>query len=190
MKEKSKVKVKVRLVQNIGIGSAKPSAPRNSLYLIRPSGSPRATANPVNPGCGNQRLRSPGGPSCRGEEPSNPQESLRHRSHDKHRESDKENQGERWKQIDGQDRLYNPGKSIVAGNVFDGIFRSLAEAAAFSCLAHVHPSFVHPREPQIARWREMTADRGPDAKIACADSPRSEKPCDVNRRRSGFVSDI
>ncbi len=154
---------KARLVQDIGIRPANPSSSGlgDSLCLICPPPRPRAAANPVDPGPGNQGLRSPGQPSSRGERPGNPQESLRHSSHEKHRESDKENQGERRKQINGQGRLNNPGKAVVAGTVFDGIFRSWAKAAAFGCLAHVHHSFVDPGKPQTARWREMTADRGP-----------------------------
>ena len=182
MKEKGKA----RLIQNLGIRLANPSAPGDSLGLTGPSASPQAAANPIDPGPGNQGPRSSGGPLGRTEPPRDPQESPRDRSHEKHRESNQENQGEGRKQINGQDRLDNPGKAVVAGDVFDGIRGNGAEAAAFRCLTHRRHSSVHPREPQTARRREMTADRGPDAKIACADSPRSENPCDLNRRRSGF----
>ena len=187
MKEKGQT----RLVQNIGIRAANPSALRNRLGLVCSAASPRTTSNPVDPSAGNQGLRASGELSGQRERPSNPQDSPRYGTDEKHRESDKENQGESRKQINGQDRLNSPCKSVVAGNNFDGIFRNRAEDMAFHCLAHIHHhSFVHPRESQSAHWREMTADREPDAKIACAESPRIESPCELNRRRSEFRSDI
>lgn len=75
---------------------------------------------------------------------SHAQSALNNSPEQEHREPDQKYQGQSREEINGQDNLDDPGGTLAAINIVDGlVFRRQAGPLAFYNLDHVHHSFFY-----------------------------------------------